>query len=380
MPITGIKYRFLIISPFSDFETTAQIPFTGDDRVMTSCKRSSSDTEITRYELTDEIINNFLALIEKYNITDWIGKPPAPPKIIGEGTGTLSEITLLFDDGTDSRITFREVPEDIGNSASEEFRKLFFASSSDERKISGEVLYPTLKECIKFKEEHGPVSAVETVSFSSGMMYGSNQTVKKNIKKIPEKENTVLVTVEKQAGNLPSVSDSKEINSDIFARLQELSDKENIPVWNYACTDPSIPVDTSMIPTDCSRSFNVNVFYDDSLITGCPSVKRTIGEKACSMGGEEVSSTITGMVNECVDLSGIDIAMPTPNMRPEPADISATAVPNGFMGMLSIFGKPGPSGSISASASDESGTWTCKECGKTGLTTKYCSECGYPRQ
>ena len=100
MPITGIKYRFLIISPFSDFETTAQIPFTGDDRVMTSCKRSSSDTEITRYELTDEIINNFLALIEKYNITDWIGKPPAPPKIIGEGTGTLSEITLLFDDGT----------------------------------------------------------------------------------------------------------------------------------------------------------------------------------------------------------------------------------------------------------------------------------------
>ena len=86
----------------------------------------------------------------------------------------------------------------------------------------------------------------------------------------------------KKAGNEPETSDSRELRSDILAKVQEISDRENLPCWHYACVDPSIPVDRSMMPMDYSSSDCVNIYYDDSLITGCPRIKRTIGESAGS--------------------------------------------------------------------------------------------------
>ena len=94
-----------------------------------------------------------------------------------------------------------------------------------------------------------------------------------------------------------------------------------------------------MMPMDYSASSSLTIIYDDSLLTGCPGIRRTIGETACEMGGTEVDKAICELIRECVTNSGAHIEVSTVN---------------------------------------PDGTWDCK-CGTKGLTGKFCSECGYPR-
>lgn len=401
MTITGINYKFIMFSPYSDHISEAVIPFMGDDPVITQTIRESYETTVTKFPLSRETIDQYLALIDEYKITEWIGKTPAAPEVFNdENLHESSLLTLLFDDGSSAEITFREVPKETGKEAEKRFRILFFASTKNELKLSEEKHYPNLKECREIKEIHGPVVAVETSHFSSGMMYNSNVTVKQKIEKVPGKEGVVLVTVSRKAGNLPEETDCKETSSDILSKVQEISDRENIPGWHYACVDPSIPVDRSMMPLDYSSSSSLNIYYDDSLITGCPRVKRTIGEKACDMGGRETDRTITEMVNECVSKSGAKVEVSTVNpyiaAQYEAGNIPQTPV-NGFTGMgMGMFMNPGlmqqapaspaepaPSStettgqSQTAPASND--TWNCG-CGAKGLTGKFCPECGYPRK
>ena len=261
--------------------------------------------------------------------------------------------------------------------AAEEFRKLFFSVTSDENLISETLEYPTLKQCRELKEEHGPVVAVETSFFSSGMMYGSNQSVVQLVEKVEGIDGMVRVTVRKKAGNEPEASDSRELRSDILAKVQEISDRENIPCWHYACIDPSIPVDRSMMPLDYSSHGCVNIYYDDSLITGCPRIMRTIGESACKMGGKEVDSLLSKMVCDCVTESGVDVKMPdvkiqnfsTMGMGQDPS------LTKEFEGI-----RKAKEAAVGAPAvqKDAHGTWTCDECGQAGNTGKFCPNCGNP--
>ena len=238
-------------------------------------------------------MSRFNDIIAKYNIADWIGKTPAQPQASTTGsTYIVPLMTLHLDDGTDAKITFREADAGTGNEAAEDLRKLILWATSDENKISEEKIYPDLETCKRIKEEHGPVIAVETYYSSNGMMMNSNQTVTQLIEKVPGKEGTVKVTVTKKAGQEPEATGSNELESDIFTKIQEISDSENIPGWQYVCRDPSIPVDRSMIPTDFSSSSSLYLYYDDSLITSVPRVKRTIGESARQMGGEETDNKI----------------------------------------------------------------------------------------
>ena len=149
----------------------AEIPFEGDDLSVTEIARESICTTYKKYSQTQDVIDQFKALIEKYNVMDWIGKTPAlPKKIECDSKGELSYLTLRFEDGSSATVTFREVPEELGKEAEAEFTKLFFSCIKDEKKISEEETYPTLKECRELKEEHGPVVAVETSTFENGMM------------------------------------------------------------------------------------------------------------------------------------------------------------------------------------------------------------------
>lgn len=339
MTITGIRYRFISFSRDNERSNDVEIPFTGDDLTITNVIRSVFGTEVKRYSSSEETVKKFMALIDKYDITGWAGKTPSAPEAYDDDhTHTASFLTLRFEDGTAEDITFREVSEDTGNKAAEEFRILFFDSAKNENLISQEKQYPSLEQCRSIKEEHGPVIAVETRSSSSGMMMNSDKTVTETVERVKYREGTVLVTIRKKDGNFPEESGSAEITSDIIKKIQELSDRENLPSWNYAQTDPSAPADPSMMVYDHSSSSCINIYYDDSLITGCPRVKRTIGGAARSMGGAEVEKTIEKLIGDLVNNSGITVK-----------------------------------------ASESGGTWTCRNCGTSGLTTKFCMECGSPR-
>ena len=228
------------------------------------------------------------------------------------------------------------------------------------------------------KEEHGPVVAVETDFYSSGMMYGSNQSVVQLVEKVEGADGMVRVTVSKKAGNEPEASDSRELRSDILSKVQEISDRENLPCWHYACIDPSIPIDRSMMPMDYSSHGCVNIYYDDSLITGCPRIKRTIGESACKMGGQEIDSLLSKMVCDCVSESGVDVKMPdvklqifsTMGMGVNPS--AANTFEGIRMDHEAAMG-------TQAVQEDAQGTWICSECGQKGNAGKFCQNCGSRR-
>ena len=386
MNITGINFKFTLINISEDhtFDHTTEwdIPFEGEDAVITKIVRDTNQTEVYKYPLDQENVSQIKALIDKYGITDWAGKTPAPPKIIEPGNyGNFYLLTLRSDDGTESEITFREADGNTGKEASSEISKLLFDLNKDDKKLSEETVYPTLKECRNLKEKHGPVVAVETSSFSSGMMYNSNVWYRQFIEKIPDKEGFVRVTLRRQQGNLPEQTDTKEVASDILDKVQEISDKENLPVWNYTAIDPSIPPE--YVVMDYSSSSNINVYYDDSLISGAPKIKRTIGESACKMGGKEVDKAISELIKECVAASGANIEVSTVNPFLAPATAGGTADTPGampqFMGM-GMFMSMNQTQQTPADASKPAptGPWDCK-CGQKGNTGKFCPECGGPR-
>ena len=389
MIITGINYKIVFISVGSDhvFEHVmeAEIPFTGDDLSVTKISRESVYTKFTKYNQTQETIDKIKALIDKYNVLDWIGKMPALPKKIGcDERGEVCYLTLRFDNGSSETVTFREVPEETGKEAAKEFTALFYECIKNDKEISEEETYPTLKQCLELTEIHGPVIAIETSSFENGMMYNSNIWYTQTIEKIPEKEGMVRVTLKRKQGNLPEQTDSKDVESDIFEKVQDISDRENLPVWNYAVIDPKLPREVVM---DYTFHSNINIYYDDTLITGCTRSMRTIGESACKMGGAEVDKQLSSLINECVSQSGAKIEVSTANpylympndQGQAPAQMPMTA----FMGMgMKQFQQADTlnqaASSDQSSQSQDQGTWDCS-CGKTGLTGKFCPECGNPR-
>lgn len=381
MTITGIELIIMFCGGSGfNHNTEADIPLSGEDLVITEVRRDETETAVKKYKLSAETAAGFAALIDKYGITGWLGKTPAAPKAIGTAdTMTNCVLTLKFDDGSTGRITFREVPEEAGKEAAFAFRKLYFDSASSEKLISEETLYPSLKECREIEEEHGPVTAIETGSFTMGMMYGSNETYTQLIEKVEGKEGTVRVTIKRQRGNDPEQTSSKEIRSDIFSKVQEISDKENLPCWHYASKDPSVPVDTSMRPMDYSASGWLNLYYDDTLITGFPKVKRTIGETACSQGGKEVDRALTALVNECVEASGLKTVPADPLIQANPVTADPNAMPSLALGMMAgmMAGMQIPNETKEPPA-DNGGPWDCS-CGAKGITGKFCSECGNPR-
>ena len=381
MTITGIVLNLMYCSGSGfDHRTEAAIPLSGEDLVITEIKRQEYETEVRKYKLSPETVAEFTALIDKYGITGWTGKTPTAPKTYGNaGSMTSCVLTLNFDDGSNSLITFREVSEQTGKEAVFAFRKLYSDTAVSENLISEETVYPKLKECREIEEEHGPVTAIETGSFTMGMMYGSNETYTQLVEKIEGKEGTVRVTIKRQRGNAPEQTSSKEIRSDIFSKVQEISDKENLPCWHYASKDPSVPVDTSMKPMDYSASGWLNLYYDDTLINGFPKVKRTIGETACSQGGKEVDRALTALVNECVEASGLKTVPADPLIQANPVTADPNAMPPLALGMMAgiMAGMQIPNETKEPPA-DNGGPWDCS-CGAKGVTGKFCSECGNPR-
>ena len=369
MDLSGIVFHFRYNCSFDDTFFSGEIPFTGDEPVMTRTKLSSLETTVEKFKLSQETVSQFKNLIDEFSVLDWIGKPAAPLEIADDSNKTECSLTLNFEDGTSADITFRETDKETGEKAAKSFRMLFFDSGKEEDLISKEEKYPTIKDCREMKETHGPVVAIETHAFSMGMMYGSNQTTIRTIEKIPDKEGMVLVTVKKQAGDKPEVSESKECASDIFSKIQEISDKENLPCWHYVRKDPSKP-DCRPVVMDYSSNYSISLFYDDSHITGHPKTKRTLEDYISYLGGEEVIKALRELVSNCVGTAGISLDMPQMNLFDQ-----TNGMPIAMAQAAPDFQKTFPGMIPPANAA----TWTCKVCGKSGLISKFCPECGYPR-
>lgn len=372
MDLSGIVFHFLAASSFGDRAFSMEIPFTGDDHILLQTELGSFESTVKKYRLSRETFDQFKNLIDEYKILEWIGKPIAPLEITDGSNKTISSLTLRFDDGTNADITFREADKETGEKAAKAFRMLFFDSGKEENLISKEEIYPTIKECREMEETHGPVVAVETHAFSMGMMYGSNQTTIRTIEKIPDKEGMVLVTVRKQAGNKPEVSESKECASDVLEKIREISEKENLPCWHYVRRDPSKP-DCRPVIMDFSSSYSISLFYDDSLITGNPKTKRTLEDNISYLGGEKVVKALRELVTECVETAGISLEMPQMNLFDQ-----TNGMPLAMAEPVPDFQKMFP-GMIQPSQATTA-EWTCKGCGKTGLTSKFCPECGHPKE
>ncbi len=342
--ITGLNICLTFFSSQSEHSMQAALKLAGDEGVVTKTVRHPFETEKTCYRLRPELKERCRELIERYVEGKETETEETPKPAEESGMKMAVILTLYPDEGKEETRIFRPGDGGAAKEAAEGFRKLFFDLTRDEDKISSEMLYPKLRECRELKESHGPVCGAEYAYYSSGMMYGSNQTTSKLVEKLDT--GRVRVTIRKQAGNMPEEAESGELDSDIIERIQEISDRENIATWEYACIDPSIEVDRGNIPLDYSRSDSVSVYYDDTAITGAARVKRTIGNAACRMGGQEVFDQIRGLVNDAESQSGIQLAMP----------------------------QFGPFRNPMAPQAAAPGQWLCS-CGASN-EGKYCSNCG----
>lgn len=107
------------------------------------------------------------------------------------------------------------------------------------------------------------------------------------------------------------------------------------------------------------------------------------------MGGKEVDKELSGLICECVKASGAKIEESTANpflytagqadKQPEPApfigmDLNQMAA----FKMQQTMEAMRAASNTSPEKSPSDGPWTCS-CGQTGLTCKFCPECGNPR-
>ena len=63
MDISGIVFHFRAISSFDDHTFIADIPFAGDDHILLRTERSSFESTVKKYKLSQETIDQFKKLI-----------------------------------------------------------------------------------------------------------------------------------------------------------------------------------------------------------------------------------------------------------------------------------------------------------------------------
>ena len=382
--IVSLDFRF--INVLSSFVHTKEVelPLTGDDMIMTVFERDSYNTSVKKYSASAELLKQVRSVIEQYDITGWIGAPSDPPKVIDEERGgTVNMLYIRFANDNEELITFRETPDETGKEAAFALRRIILDSLTEENLISSEEVYPKLSECKKLREEHGPVCKIESRYFSTGMMAFSNLTIVQTI----EMEGPKLkVTRKEQRGKEPEKIQSAEIDSDILDRIQAISDAENLPVWNYAAIDPEKMYRNDGIMDYIPPSCDIDIYYDDTPVTGIPRVKCSIGDAVCKLGGKEIYRSISDLIHEAMEKAGL-IPESTPPKLSMPLEMATSAGWGQFGGMnaaqqalafaasgfVSQTSSQAPSGTNASSGA----TWTCT-CGSVN-TTNFCPNCGGAR-
>ena len=383
--IVSLNFRFINVLT-STFVHTREVdfPLAGNDIIMTEFERDSYDSTVKKYSASPEVLDQVRSILEQYDITGWIGKPSAPPKLIDEDRGgTVNLLYIRFKDDNEELITFRETPDETGREAAFALRRLILDSLTDENLISSEKVYPKLSECKKLREEHGPVCCVESRYFSTGMMAFSNLTIVQTIEMAGPK---LKITRKEQRGKEPEKVSCAEIDSDILDRIQAISDVENLPVWNYAAIDPDKLYRNDGIMDYVPPSCDIDIYYDDTPVTGIRRVKCSIGDAVCKLGGKEIYASISDLIHEAMEKAGL-IQETAPPKLDMPMGMATSAGWGPFGGMnaalqaqaaaASGFVSQSSSQSTVGTAPANNGTWTCT-CGSVN-TTNFCPNCGGAR-
>ena len=267
-------------------------------------------------------------------------------------------------------------------------RRLILDSLTEEKLISSEKVFPKLSECKSLREEHGPVCKIESRYFSTGMMAFSNLTIVQTIEMAGPK---LKVTRKEQRGNEPEKISSAEIDSDIMDRLQAISDTENLPVWNYAAIDPEKRYRNDGMMDYFPPSHDIDIYYDDTPVTGIWRTKCSIGDAVYCLGGKEIYDSISALITEAMENAGLIQETAPPKMS-MPMGMATSAGWGVFGGMntaelaaqqqatmASFMQQSANPSSLSGpgTAPANNDTWTCT-CGSVN-TTNFCPNCGGAR-
>ena len=352
--ITGIRVRSVMCSgTFFSYDETV-VPFVLDEssRVVWTRRHNGIDQVVYRADPEKiKIMENIISSMDIDTLSQQKRQIRVSDKVY------LTDIDVMYDDGTVVTL------EDTGRS--DEFLEALRSIRSDDNKISDGQLYPSIAELMEIKEEHGPVVGIEKYAFSSGMMVNSNVSRITTIDKIGDGKAKVSFTY--RAGNLPEIHAEEETECDIFGRLNELSEKENIPALCYAHLSPDAPRE---IVYDYSSSASISLIYDDSAITGVPRVKKTLGDDLWKLKGDLMHS-VNDIINEVCNGTSIDFNPAWPGPGPQ-----AGSGNNMGMWMMTMT-PPAPVPQQPAQTSTDDGEWLCT-CG-TKNTGKFCYNCGMPR-
>ena len=217
---------------------------------------------------------------------------------------------------------------------------------------------PTLEEVLAKEETHGPLKEAEWHYYSSGMMMGD--VSRYSMKLFRENGEGRLIREEMKAFQPKTVS-VYSVGDEVFERLQELTDQENLAAWSFLRVDP----EKQMIVLDLSRSETISLTFDDTSAGGFSSELRTIDREAVTQQGEEAEKVWNAAYQILQDCAQPEKLLKTETF-PNPYVPSAG---NGG-------GEEGKSGSTKTPAP---GAWICPTCGYDENTGKFCSNCGSRR-
>ena len=219
--------------------------------------------------------------------------------------------------------------------------------------------YPSVKQLRKLQEDHGPLIEVLWSNYSSGMMMGS---VARSSIRIYRENGEVRVMNRDMRVYEPEYTSVYEADEGLLEKLQNISDRENLPLWGLLKADPQ----KTLQVLDYSSVSTITLTYDDCQIgdrlplTVCFSWEAVRQQNATDVWGEIVD----------ILRRGIDpLRLLESRKEKNPYRNPFTSLFNGQRG----------SDAADKKAVAKDGGWQCPECGAEGNTGKFCAECGSRR-
>ena len=228
---------------------------------------------------------------------------------------------------------------------------------------------PTIKELEKKREKHGELIYCSWSSRSSGMMFGSDSYTDITLKK---ENGTVTFTNKSKPpfGALTSMVYS--VGGEVFLPLKELIEKENIAAWTELRYVGRQDI------TDVTFGESVSFVFDDRTVGGLPYVHRGVNVQAVRQQGrgdtiDRLRELLISSADGGTLISEETGSVPTPGMfSPD----GGAGFMHGSMNMLSDPDNMLPPGVFE----EPDGKWVCSNCGRAGNDSRFCPDCGSPRE
>ncbi len=226
--------------------------------------------------------------------------------------------------------------------------------------------YPTLKEVRSLRETHGPLIAVNWVYHASGMMMGDGSSDDLDLRR---NDGKLQLTHRKMDAYCPIIISIYEAEESLLEQLQAISDRENLPAWEYLKVNP----DKRLMVLDFSSSSSIRLVYDDSDIGSIPCFQSNIDEEAVSQqDGDEVYDEIVSLLREACREENLK------ERREETNPYAPDGPPWAKEEHDETIEPEQPVKKVGEHVIEKDGSWTCGHCGAKGNTGRFCCECGYP--